>query len=66
MPVLSIAAIIQWITLGQQVFERGSAVWAQIQGVLKANGIEADTSELDKVIIDAERRKAIAEAEAEG
>lgn len=64
--MITVAAIIQWIALGQQVFEKGSAVWSQIQAVLAANGIEADTAELDKVIIDAERRKAIAEAEANG
>lgn len=64
--MLTVAAVIQWITIGQQVFAQGSGVWTQINAVLKANGIEADTAELDKVIIDAERRKAIAEAESRG
>ena len=48
-----------------EVAER-MGVMAQIRGVLAANGIEADTAALDAVIADAERRKAQAEADAQG
>ena len=62
MPTLLIA--LQWLQVGQQVIAAGAGVWSQIQAVLRSNGIEADTSALDEVIADAERRKAIALAEA--
>lgn len=50
-------AALNWLALGQQVFEKGAGVYAQIKAVLAANGIEADTAALDAVIADAERRK---------
>lgn len=50
-------AVLNWITLGQQVVEKGASVMNQIRAVLAANGIEADTAALDAVIADAERRK---------
>lgn len=65
MPVAALA-IIQWIGIGQQIIASGSGLYSQIMGILRANGIQADTSALDEVIADADRRKAIAEAEARG
>lgn len=62
--MLTFAAIMQWITLGQQVFEKGASAFNAVKAALAANGIEADTAELDKVIADADRRKALAENEA--
>lgn len=60
--ILSVAAILQWVGLIQQLAPR----WAQFKAFLAENGIAEDTAALDAVIIDAERRKAIAEAEAAG
>ncbi len=55
---------LKWLALGQQVFAAGAGPWSQIKDVLAANGIEADTAVLDAVIADADRRKALAEADA--
>lgn len=57
-------AALQWLALGQQVVAAGAGVLGQIQDVLKANGIEADTAALEQVIADADRRKALAERDA--
>lgn len=56
----------KWLALGQQIVQRGTAVWEQIKGVLAQHGIEADTVALDDVIADADRRKAQAERDAIG
>jgi hypothetical protein len=60
---MEFAAIFQWIALGQKVMAGGSAVYASVKAALAAHGIEADTDQLDAVIADAEKRKAMAEAE---
>ena len=64
--MLTFAAIIQWITLGEKVFHAGKPAFDAIKAALAAHGVEADTEQLDKVIEDAARREAIAKAEAEG
>lgn len=60
----NLGALIQWLTIGEQVFDKGATVWADIQKVLAAHGIAADTAALDAVIADAARRKALAEQDA--
>jgi len=62
--MLTFAAIIQWITIGQKVFEAGKPAFDAVKAALAAHTIEADTDALDKVIEDADRRKALAEHEA--
>lgn len=64
--MFTIAAIINWISLGEKVFNAGKPAWDSIKAALAAHGIEEDTAALDKVIEDADRRKALAEHEAEG
>jgi hypothetical protein len=63
---ISFAAALQWIQVGQKVIQAGAPVLAEIKATMARHGIEADTSALDAVIVDAARRKAIAEAEAKG
>jgi hypothetical protein len=62
---MPIAAIIQAFSVAQQVYKAGQPVWDAIKGVLAAHGIQADTTELDAVILDAGRRQALAQAEAD-
>lgn len=57
---------LKWLALGQQVIAAGAGPWAEIKAVMAAHGIEADTAALDAVIADADRRKALAEADAKG
>lgn len=64
--MITIAALIQWITIGEQVWQKGEGLWNQIKQVLADNGIDADTSKIDESIADADRRKGIAENEARG
>ena len=59
-------AIYQWITLGYQLFEKGTEAWTRVQNAMRAEGVEADNSELDRVAADADRRRAISEKEAAG
>lgn len=61
-----LAAAIQWLALGQQVVAGGEALWKELKGVLTSHGIDADNAALDRVIVDAARRKAQAEADAAG
>ena len=63
---MDLQAALQWLGVLQQVVNAGGSVYAQIKGVLAANGIEADTAALDVVIADAERRRAQAEQDAKG
>ena len=58
--------VLKWLALAQQIKAAGEGPWNQIKAVLAANGIEADTAALDVVIADADRRKALAEADAKG
>ena len=64
--MFSIDFILKWIGILPQIAQAGSAAVAAVKGALAAHGIEADTAELDAVALDADRRKAIAEAEAAG
>lgn len=66
MSTIDMQAAIKWLVIGQQVFERGREVWEPIKAVLDANGIATDNVALDKVILDAERRKAQAQRDANG
>lgn len=61
---MNLAAILQWLAIAQQIEAKGADAWAQIKQSLTDNGIDADTSELDAVIADAARRKALADSEA--
>jgi hypothetical protein len=63
--MLSFAAMMQWFNIGKAVFQAGLPVFQQIQGVLANNGIQADTDALEADMIDADRRKAIADREAQ-
>lgn len=54
----------QWLGVLQQVEAAGSGAWDSVKAALAAHGIEADTAQLDAVIADAARRKALAEREA--
>lgn len=60
----NLAGLIQWLTIGDQVFDKGQAVWSDIRKVLEAHGIAADNAALDAVIADAARRKALAQQDA--
>jgi hypothetical protein len=62
--VITIAAIVAWIQIGQQVFEAGTDLWREIKDLLKDHGIDADNEALDAAILDAEARKARALADA--
>lgn len=62
---MNIKAIIAWIELGQKVIQKGAPAWKAIQEALKDHGIETDTEHLNAVIVDAERRRLIAESEAQ-
>jgi hypothetical protein len=59
-------SIVAWIELGRKVMEVGVPAWQSVKAALAEHGIEADNEALNDVIIDAEHRKAIAEAEAGG
>lgn len=48
------AFLIQWIGIGQQVFQGGKAAWDEIKTVLQAKGYAADTSAIDTAITEAE------------
>jgi len=61
--VFNIAAILQWISIGQQVIEKGAPAWAAVKVVLASHSISSDTSALDEVIADADRRRQVALAE---
>lgn len=62
---MNLSALMQWITLGQSVVDKGAAAMAAVKAAAAAHGIEQDTAALDAVILDAERRKAIAQHEAQ-
>jgi hypothetical protein len=63
---MSIAAIIAWIQIGQQVWEAGDAAIQAVRRALRDHGIDADNALLDTVIASARERKARAEADAGG
>lgn len=51
--------------LGAAIVQAGAGVVAQVTAILKAHGYEHDTSALDELIADAERRRQIAIAESQ-
>jgi hypothetical protein len=59
---MNIAAVLQYLGYLQQAYTAGApvvaAVVAAVKGALAAHGIEADTTELDKVIAEAQAAKA--------
>jgi hypothetical protein len=61
---MNLKAVLQWIEIGQKVIEAGAPAWQSLKAALAKHGIETDTEQLNAVIIDAERRRLIAEAEA--
>ena len=54
---MTIAAIIAWIQIGQQVFDQGTALWERIKPLLHDAGIDTDNAALDAVILDAQARR---------
>lgn len=64
MPLVTLAQIAQALGLVSGIMSAGSVAMSQIKLILSSHSISVDTSELDKIIFDAERRKAIREAEA--
>jgi hypothetical protein len=68
MPAITLASALQFLGFLQQAYAAGApvvaSVVAAVKGALAAHGIEADTSELDKVIVEgqaaaaAERQRA--------
>lgn len=65
MPTIDFAAASAWLALGQTVFAGGTALWGKVKAALVDNGYTGDTSVLDALIADSERRKAQAEADAQ-
>jgi hypothetical protein len=54
-----------WLALGEQVFAGGTALWNKVKATLVDNGYTGDTTVLDGLIADSERRKALAAADAQ-
>jgi hypothetical protein len=63
---ITIAALTEWLALGEKVIKAGAGAMAAVKAAAASQGVEQDTAQLDAVILDAERRKALAEAEAAG
>ncbi len=59
-------AILQWLGVFEkiQASASGVAAFADVKRVLADHGIDADTSALETVIVDATRRQALAKHEA--
>lgn len=64
MPPVSIDVVLKWLGLLPQIISGGTAVYASVKAALAAHGIEAENAELDAVMADADRRKALALHEA--
>lgn len=62
--LVTLAQIAQALGLVSGIISAGAGAMAQVKAILDAHSISVDTSELDKVIEDAERRRALREAEA--
>ena len=62
MPAITLASALQFLGFLQQAYAAGAPVVASlveaIKGALASHGIDADTSELDKVIAEAQAAKA--------
>lgn len=63
MPLVMLAQVAQALGLVSGIISAGSVAMAQIKAILQAHSIEVDTSALDQVIADAERRKTVREQE---
>lgn len=61
-----LAGAVQWLEILQQIASKGKSAWDRIKQALADEGIDADNEKLDAIILDAERRKTIAENEAKG
>lgn len=57
---------INWLNFGQAIMRAGGGAWTAIKSAAQAHGVEADTAALDADLIDAERRKGLAERDAAG
>lgn len=64
--IMTVPAMLQWIALGEKVLAAGEGPLKAVLAAAAAHGIAADTAQLNADILDAERRKAIAAAEAIG
>jgi hypothetical protein len=64
--MITLEAVMAWITLLPKVVDGGKNLFDVIKAVLVNNGIDHDTAALDAAILDADKRKAIADAEAKG
>ena len=62
---LTLQQVMTLANLGAAVVTAGAGVVSQVVDILRARGYEADTAALDELIIDAERRRLIAEQESE-
>lgn len=62
----TIPALLEWIALGEKLISTGTGAIDAVKAAAAARGVEQDTAALDAVILDAERRKAIAAGEAAG
>jgi hypothetical protein len=65
-PAAYLAALQNWMALGNIVVTGGKALWDDLQGVFAKHGIEQDNAALDAVILNAATRKAQADREAAG
>lgn len=61
---MDLQQLIAWISFGSSLIAKGQQAVADVRAAAVANGVEADWALLDKAIIDAERRKAVAHADA--
>jgi hypothetical protein len=67
--MFSLATLTQLLGLWQRILDaesRGVQVWQTIKAAVPDQGAESDTAALDAVIADAQRRRDIAEREANG
>lgn len=63
-PTTELGAALAWLALGEQVFQRGQALWNELKPILTAHGIEADDTVLDKIIANAAIREEQAKVDA--
>lgn len=66
MPKLTIGAVQKWLSVLEDVLAIGQPAYDAVKSALAAQGIDAENAELDAVIVDADRRKALAHQEASG
>ena len=63
---LTVPALLEWIALGEKLIEAGKGPFNAVMATVATHGVTQDTTALDAVILDAERRKAIAAGEVAG